>query len=61
MLRTLAGLAALAGLILLILALAGVASGLLTLGIILLVVGGVVFIALSYYGTRGTTRRNTLL
>ena len=48
MVATLAGLAALAGLIILILALVGIAHGLLVLGIILLVVGGIVYIALTH-------------
>lgn len=55
MLSALAGLAAVAGAIILILALVGViAVGLWVLGVVLLVVGGVVYFALRNRGTNRT-------
>jgi cell division protein FtsW (lipid II flippase) len=60
LIQALAGIAAVVGLILLILALVGVLPGLLVLGIVLLVVGGVVFLALYYFAGRTTRRRSVL-
>ena len=50
MLATLAGLAAFAGLVILVLALVGILKGLLALGIALLVIGIVAYVILTHVG-----------